>query len=127
MDEIERKINEKMTERKDLCLKINELDKKFENNKLKRCLTTIAFYTVVNMILSYFALDVAGNEINLTSILGTFIPSVVLAGISFLVNATIFSGHFTKSDAENATITSMEKRLTEIDGELGKLREMYQR
>ena len=123
MNETERIISEKMAERKELFLRLSELDKQFESAKLKRCLLTIAFYTVVNMAIAYAILDVFGNGADFKGILASLLPSLFIAGVSFVVNLTIFFQLFNKSDSENVIISSMEKRLTEIDRELGKLRE----
>lgn len=117
------KYDEKMAERKELWIEIQKLDKKFENNKLKRCLCSIAFYAVVYTgIICKLFLD----EIDLGGIVEIVVVSVFLAGISFWINAVLFSQLINKGNAETAMLEKMEKRLSEIDDELDELRKEHQ-
>lgn len=125
MKEIEKMIDEKMNKRKAIFLEQRKLDKKFENAKLKRCLLTIVFYTVVNMMILYAISDVAGKGMDFKNMLAAILPSIFIAGISYWVNFTIFLHHFIKTDSENAIIASMEKRLSETDKEIEELRKIY--
>lgn len=120
-DEYKKKIDEKNK----LCAELNRLDREFENNKLKRNLKTIALYTVINMFLSYFLLKLVNGEVEVTAMLIMLLPSAVLAGISFLINAVIFSQLLNKSNVENTILKEMEKRISVMDDELASLREEY--
>lgn len=104
-----------MDERKELMRKIYEYDKMAEKNKLKRTLLTILFYAIVNIFISIGICNAFDAAIDFEVVATMLITSIIFAGISFWVNATIFSQLISKGREENEIIKSMEKRLAELD------------
>ena len=125
MEKIKREIDKKSNERKKIYIELDRLDKKFENNKLKRNLKIIVLYTGINMFLSYLLLKLVNGVVEVDAMLVMLLPSAVLAGISFLINTVIFSQFLNKGNAENTILKEMEKRISVLDDELASLREEY--
>lgn len=75
--------------RNELWKQINELDKKFEKNKLKRTIQTILFFAAVFFGFAYFCGLLRDQDF--LEILGILVSCVFFAGIHVVVNATIFS------------------------------------
>lgn len=119
MEALEKEFNKKMAERKELSIELDEMDRKFESNKLKRCLCTIAFYTVVYTVLIH------NKETGLKEFIWDVIGSVFLAGITLLVNSLIFSHLVNEGNRETLIVKEMEKEISKIDNELDVLRKEY--
>ena len=122
MEILEKEINKKMSERKELSIELSETDRKFEKNKIKRCLCTIAFYAVIYAVIEFkFFLE----EKDLKEIIAVVIGSVFLAGITFLINALIFSHLINGGNRETRIVEEMKKEISKIDNELDELRKDY--
>ena len=120
-------IDEKLEERKKLCLELQTVDKESEKVKMRWNLSVVAFYTAINMALSYAFIDVINKEVKLLELLAMLLPSVVVAVVAYFINVSIFSIFFSKVDYFNSVIKSKEKQLTAVDKELNELREKYRR
>lgn len=112
-------LNEKIEERKKLWSNLSVLEKKFENNKTKRCLCTIAFYAFVYTVLGFKFLI---KDTDIWEYVGIFVASVFLAGVTFFVNSVIFSQLINKGNAEKDIIDKMQKELSKKDEEIEFLR-----
>ena len=85
-----------------------ELEKRFEANKTNRAVKTILAFAVAFFVIFYSTDRPTGFEI-----IGTAIASIVMAGIHFLINATIFGQLASKSNSENKILEDMKKKLRE--------------
>ena len=104
-----------MENKNDLIRKINELDEKYEQNKLKRSLITIALYSVANMFIAYLVCKGQDISFDINIIVDIVIVSVIFAVVSFVVNAAVFGYLFNRSQAERSTLEYLNKKLEELD------------
>ena len=95
-------------DKKELYKEYYELERRFEANKTKRALQTILAFAVVFFVIFYSTDRPTGLEI-----IGTAVASIVMAGIYFLINATIFGQLASKSNSENKILEDMKKKLRE--------------
>ena len=127
MNNTKSELEEKLEERKKLYFELQTVDKESEKVKMRWNLSIIAFYTAINMALSYTLIDINNKEVKLLEWLVMLLPSVFVAVIAYFINVSIFSIFFSKVDYFNSVIKSKEKQLTAVDEELNELREKYRR
>lgn len=103
-----------MDEKAELIQKINKLDKQFERNKLIRSLITVALYSIANVVIAYLIFDSRDVTLDLHTILEIAIACTIFAGVSYVVNAAVFSFLIRRGQDEQETIESLNKRLDEL-------------
>lgn len=127
MNNTKSEIEKKLEERKKLYSELQAVDKESEKMKMKWNISVVAFYTAVNMALSYAFISISDKEVKTLELLAMLLPSVFVAVVTYFINISIFSALFSKVDYFNSVIKSKEKQLTTVDKELNELREKNRR
>lgn len=97
-------------EKNELCRLLAEKEKEFETAKLKRMIITILVFSAVFFLLLYFAEYPTGLEI-----IGMALASIFLGGLSFFVNAVVFTTLFRRSETEKKVLEFLRKKISEIE------------
>jgi hypothetical protein len=96
--------------KKELILLINEKEKQVESARLKRSIITILAYAAAIFLLFYLTEKPTGIDV-----LGDALASIILSGILFLINGTVFRQLYSMSEAENKMLQDLKKRLSELE------------
>ncbi len=94
-------------DRKELYKQLCEKEKQVESARTKRAIKTILAFAVIIFLLFYFIGRPTGFEI-----VGDFLVAIFLAGIYFLINATIFGQLFRISESERLMLDDLRKKLS---------------
>ena len=98
------------SERDRLCRLYIERDKEFESAKAKRSIFTILGYAVAFFLIFWAVCKPQGLDI-----LGFLIAAIVISGIFFLVNATVFGYLSMKGREETEILDSIRRRIKELE------------
>lgn len=85
-------------------------DKEFEKAKGKRTIITILSFSVVYFIIFYLNGSPTGFDV-----VGDFLVAVIVAGIHFVINATVFGYLAQKGREETEILESIKKKLSELE------------
>ena len=102
--------NTKEQKIKELQKRIYEVDKRNENNKMKRNLKMITFFSAV-IFVSFIYFD---TQENILDYIGDLLASIFLGGIYFFINALIFNGYIQANISENNFLESLKKELQDL-------------
>lgn len=96
---------------------IVQKEKEFEKAKAKRTIITILAFAVL-----YFALlMISGSNTGILGIIGTMLASIFLAGIHFVINATVFGQLSEVGKRETAALEHIRNRIRELENKLERL------
>lgn len=109
--------NKNLEKRKELIQQINANEKLFQKRKTKRALYLLIFYTIVFMVVMYW-IDGQQTIFDFEWLLGAFLVSIFLAGISFVANALIFKQLFDISNSEEKNLAYLRQKLSELENEV---------
>lgn len=84
-----------------------KLEKKYENNKIKRAIITILIATIIFFFIGNYLFGI-------NNLIESIITSLVCAVIYFYVSTLVFLFLFNKSTSENNHIKYLEKELRKI-------------
>lgn len=89
---------------------IFEQDKKNEQNKMKRNIKMLTFFSVI-IFIGFIYFDV---QEEISDYIGDLIASIFLGGLYFIFNTIIFSGYFQANFIENKYLDSLKKELQDL-------------
>ena len=94
----------------ELWMLIQEKERQVAKARRGRAIKTIFGYAVMIFILLYWINEPSGFEI-----LGGFLAAIILSGILFMINATVFYHLVTMSEAEKRMLNDLKKQLSELE------------
>lgn len=102
--------NTKEQKIKELQNKIFEVDKRNENNKMKRNIKMIVLFSAV-IFISFIYFDI---QESILDYVGDLLVSVILGGVYFFFNTIIFNGFIQANISENKYLESLKKELQDL-------------
>ena len=102
---------DKEKRRNELWRRYFELDKAFENAKLKRMIITILAFSIAIFIIFWRTGEISMG----IGIVGDIIASIVLAGIYVLINTLVFGQLADKGRDEADILERLRKEISELD------------
>lgn len=86
------------------------LEKKYQQNKLKRFAYTVLAYAVAIFII----FNAIGIEKTIGDYIGAFVVSLILSGILVTFSTVIFHQLFERSEAENKELENLKKEIDQL-------------